>query len=56
MECSICKNEIGNPKCLSQHQQAFQVRVGSIEEDDGVTFLPDEDIGYYCSECLKEGV
>ena len=55
MVCDKCKKEIGTSTCPPQYQQAFQVRVGSIE-DDGTTFLPDEDVGYYCSDCLKEGV
>ena len=55
MECSKCHKEIGYPEAPPQYQQVFQVRVGSVE-DDGITFLPDEDAGYYCSECLSKGV
>ena len=55
MVCSKCKKKIGTPDLPPQYQQAFQVRVG-YKEDDGVTFIPDEDVGYYCSDCLSKGV
>ena len=50
MVCKSCGKEIGKP-----YLPAYQVRVGYVE-DDGVTFIPDEDIGYFCSECLMKGV
>jgi len=55
MKCSKCGHEIGDLGELPEYRQVFQVRVGSLEEDK-VTFLPDEDVGYYCSACLAAGV
>lgn len=55
MNCTKCENKIGTENSPPQYKQAFQVRVGHIEDDE-ITFLPHEDIGYYCSECLKKGV
>ena len=49
MNCDKCNEPIG-----TQAKPAYQVRVGWT--DDGITFEVDEDIGYYCSECLSEGV
>lgn len=45
MECNVCHLTIepGKP--------CYQLRLGSIE-DDGVTFLPDEDVGYYHQLCM----
>lgn len=54
MECETCHKEIGNLEGPPEYRQVYQVRVGYLN-DDGVTFIPDEDVGYYCSECLKEG-
>ena len=55
MKCDRCKKEIGKTEPTGAWEEAFQVRVGYIEED-GITFQPDEDVGYYCSKCLSEGV
>lgn len=55
MQCNKCGKEIGRPECPPPYQQAFQVRVGYVEDDE-ITFIPDEDVGYFCSECLSEGV
>jgi len=45
MECNVCHAPIGADK------PCYQLRLGAIE-DDGVTFLPDEDVGYYHQDCL----
>jgi len=50
MKCSKCSQDIG-----TEGKPAYQVRMGYVE-DDGITFLPEEDVGYYCSECLSGGV
>ena len=49
MECNGCGKKIGVGE-----DDAYQVRVGSVSDDD--TFEPNEDVGYYCSECLSRGV
>lgn len=56
MECSTCGKKIGDiDEETGGVNPAYQVRRGSVEED-GVTFLPEEDVGYYCSGCLSKGV
>ena len=52
MLCSTCGMEIGRPELPPEYRQAFQVRVGYVEDDEK-TFQPEEDVGYYCSECLS---
>lgn len=46
MKCDICKKEI-----LPNEKGILQLRRGYVEED-GVTFLPEEDEGYYHSGCF----
>ena len=46
MECK-CGKVIG-----TEEEPAYQVRVGHTNEED--EFEPDEDVGYYCSNCLYE--
>jgi len=55
MKCDKCGKRIGAPDCSPPFRKAYQVRVGEVEEDE-VTFTPDEDVSYFCSECLKDGV
>lgn len=45
--CEICGNTI-NPD-----EHCYQIRYGHIEED-GITFLPEEDIAYHCEGCGVE--
>jgi len=40
VECNVCH------KGIKSGEPCYQLRQGSIEED-GVTFLPGEDVGYY---------
>lgn len=47
--CPACDKEI------KTGGRCYQVRVGNIEED-GDTFLVDEDVAYYHENCLPEGV
>jgi len=59
MECSKCHKEIGTvkegiPLLEPPYRQAFQVRVGYVDEDGD--FEPEEDVGYYCSDCLANEV
>lgn len=49
MECHKCGKAIGTRDVL-----AYQVRAGYADEDDD--FLPDQELGYYCGDCLAEGV
>ena len=44
MDCEKC----GNPIKADEH--CYQVRYGCIE-DDGITFLPEEDVAYRCEDC-----
>jgi len=60
MNCDNCGKEIGFVS-ETDHEPAYQVRVGYFSPEhlaDQVygEFIPDEDIGYYCSECLSKGV
>jgi len=43
--CNVCK------KPIPPNTICYQLRYGSLEED-GVTFLVDEDAGYYHQLCL----
>ena len=43
--CNVCKNPI------LPDEPCYQLRLGAIESD-GVTFLPEEDVGYYHQLCL----
>jgi hypothetical protein len=54
MECQTCHKEIGKMELPPPYRQAFQVRAGYVDESGD--FEPKEDVGYYCSECLKDGV
>jgi len=47
MLCNVCKKPI-LPDTI-----CYQLRIGYIE-DDGVTFIVDEDIGYYHQLCLVD--
>lgn len=49
MVCNKCGKEIG-----TEGEMAYEVRIGYADENE--TFIPEEDVGYYCSDCLKEGV
>jgi len=49
MNCNKCNKEIG----IVNEEKTYQVRVGYVEDEQ---FYPVMEIGYYCSECLKEGV
>ena len=44
MRCERCGETI------QPDQECYQLRYGYIEED-GITFLPDQDVGYFCIEC-----
>ena len=63
MECSKCGKEIGQVDEKGNVEAAYLVqmgRAGTIHEE-GVEepyedFFPDEDVGYFCSECLSKGV
>ena len=59
MECAKCHKEIGTvkdgiPQLPPAYRQALQVRVGYVDESGD--FEPEEDVGYYCSGCLADGV
>jgi hypothetical protein len=59
MQCDKCHNEIGKDTCPPSHQKAYQVRVGYVIDEENKPFgefIAEEDVGYYCSECLKDGV
>ena len=43
--CNVCK------KPIPPSEPCYQLRLGAIE-DDGITFLVDEDAGYYHQLCL----
>jgi len=45
LECNVCH------KGIKPGEPCYQLRQGGIEED-GVTFLPDEDVGYYHQLCM----
>lgn len=45
VECNVCH------KGIKPGEPCYQLRQGGIEED-GVTFLPDEDVGYYHQLCM----
>lgn len=45
VECNVCH------KGIKPDDPCYQLRLGAIEED-GVTFLPDEDVGYYHQLCM----
>ncbi|GAI78522.1 unnamed protein product [marine sediment metagenome] len=56
-----CSGNCG--KNLEEEEVVYQVRRGRFEEmakEHRLTqeeeFIPDEDVGYYCSECLAKGV
>jgi len=56
-----CSGNCG--KNLKDEKVVYEVRVGHIEEvakayrvTKEEQFIPDEDVGYYCSECLAKGV
>lgn len=56
-----CSGNCG--KDLEKEGIIYQVRAGNIQEvvsthssETEGEFIPTEDIGYYCSECLAKGV
>lgn len=56
-----CSGSCG--KDLEEEQTVYQIRAGHIEKvakEHRVVmeeeFIPDQDVGYYCSECLVKGV
>jgi len=49
MKCDKCGKPIG-----AEEEAAYQVRAGHADDDDD--FVPDEDVGYYCTDCLARGV
>lgn len=49
MNCTAC----GQP--IKEGEHCYQVRYGAIEED-GETFLPEEDITYFHKQCVTDGV
>ena len=54
MTCDRCGKEIGKPECPIEYKDVYQVRIGEVDEENN--FIPDEDSGYYCSDCLAKGV
>ena len=59
MECQKCHKEIGTvrdgiPQVAAPYRQAYRVTAGYVEESGD--FEPEEDVGYYCSDCLADGV
>ena len=51
--CDTCGKPIGD-----EENPIFQVRIGYSDEniDEEEVFVPEEDMGYYCSVCLQKGV
>jgi len=49
MDCGVC----GNP--IKKDEKCYQLRYGYIEED-GETFLPEEDVAYCHEDCLPYSV
>lgn len=47
VSCEMCGETIESGK------RCYQIRYGYIE-DDGITFLPEEDIAYHCEGCGVE--
>lgn len=45
--CNVCKNPI------PPNEPCYQLRFGAIEEDR-ITFLVDEDVGYYHQLCMVD--
>lgn len=50
MNCDKCHKDIG-----TKAFPAYQVEMGYADEETN-EFHPDEYIGHYCSDCLKQGV
>ncbi len=55
-----CSGSCG--KTFKEEEVVYQVRAGKVEEVKDTfrgtsedEFVPDSDVGYYCSECLAKG-
>ena len=63
MECKECGKELDiiDPKTKA-YIAIYQVRMGHLSHHEYPVgqlyeeFEPDEDVGYYCSDCLSKGV
>ena len=58
-KCDKCGKPIGdddNPIYQVRKGYAGEVQPYKHMEPDRTEFFPEEDVGYYCSECLKQGV
>ena len=54
MKCDKCGKRIDTiEEGTKAYIPAYQVRMGHFENG---CFVPDEDVGHYCSKCLSKGV